>query len=51
MTHVLQYVALELRCSGPWKTHQPEQRGEATKMEARRRKEYVAALLPCGARY
>jgi len=25
--------------------------GGATKMEARRRKEYVAALLPCGARY
>ncbi|KXG24913.1 hypothetical protein SORBI_3007G100100 [Sorghum bicolor] len=50
-THILQYVALELRCSCHWKTHQPEQRGEATKMEAGRRKKYVAALLPCGARY
>jgi len=51
MTRILQYVASELRCPGPRNSHQPDQRGGGTKMEARRRKEYVAALLPCGARY
>jgi hypothetical protein len=44
MTRILQYVASELRCPG-WNSHQPDQRGGATKMEARRRKEYVAALF------